>query len=40
MARRKPSVSIKKNKDWLEIITTKYDKFGRKIEKQIEKIFK
>lgn len=36
--RRKPSVKVKKKKDFIEIITTFYDKFGKAYDKNIERI--
>lgn len=40
MARKKPSISIKKTKDGLQIIRKMYDDLGKVIKTQIEAVRK
>lgn len=38
MARRKPSVRLKKSKGFISIITTFYDDVGKTVKKSVENI--
>jgi len=40
MKQRKPSVSVKKTKNGIEIVTKFYNEFGKVVKKQVEAVRK